>query len=37
MLAQTLFGAGFENLLVSGTASPDWGETRWAVRAGGPA
>ena len=37
MLAQTLFGAGFENLLVYRDGFPDWVKRGGAVRAGGPA
>ncbi len=37
MLAQTLFGAGFENLLVYRDGFPDWVERGGAVRTGGPA
>lgn len=37
MLAQTLFGAGFENLLVYRDGFPDWVGRGGAVRTGGPA
>lgn len=37
MLAQTLFGAGFENLLVYRDGFPDWIKRGGAVRTGGPA
>jgi len=37
MLAQALFGAGFENLLVYRDGFPDWVKRGGAVRAGGPA
>lgn len=37
MLAQTLFGAGFENLLVYRDGFPDWVKRGGAVRTGGPA
>jgi len=37
MLAQTLFGAGFENLLVYRDGYPDWVKRGGAVRTGGPA
>lgn len=37
MLAQTLFGAGFENLLVYRDGFPDWVKRGGPVRAGGPA
>jgi rhodanese-related sulfurtransferase len=37
MLAQTLFGAGFENLLVYRDGFPDWVKRGGAVRVGGPA
>jgi len=37
MLAQALFGAGFENLLVYRDGFPDWLRRGGAVRAGGPA
>jgi rhodanese-related sulfurtransferase len=36
MLAQTLFGAGFENLLVYRDGFPDWVARGGAVSAGGP-
>jgi rhodanese-related sulfurtransferase len=36
MLAQTLFGAGFENLLVYRDGFPDWVKRGGAVSAGGP-
>lgn len=36
MLAQTLFGAGFENLLVYRDGFPDWVKRGGAVRTGGP-
>jgi hypothetical protein len=35
MLAQTLFGAGFENLLVYRDGFPDWVRRGGAVGAGG--
>lgn len=37
MLAQTLFGAGFENLLVYRDGFPDWTRRGGAVATGGPA
>ncbi|MBK6407093.1 MAG: rhodanese-like domain-containing protein [Holophagales bacterium] len=37
MLAQTLFGAGFENLLVYRDGFPDWVKRGGAARTGGPA
>lgn len=37
MLAQTLFGAGFENLLVYRDGFPDWVKRGGPARAGGPA
>jgi rhodanese-related sulfurtransferase len=37
MLAQTLFGAGFENLLVYRDGFPDWVKRGGVVRTGGPA
>ncbi|MBI5441295.1 MAG: hypothetical protein HY900_08810 [Deltaproteobacteria bacterium] len=37
MLAQSLFGAGFENLLVYRDGFPDWVRRGGAVQAGGPA
>lgn len=37
MLAQTLFGAGFENLLVYRDGFPDWLKRGGAARTGGPA
>lgn len=36
MLAQTLFGAGFENLLVYRDGFPDWARRGGAVATGGP-
>jgi hypothetical protein len=36
MLAQALFGAGFENLLVYRDGLPDWIARGGAVAAGGP-
>jgi rhodanese-related sulfurtransferase len=37
MLAQTLFGAGFENLLVYRDGFPDWVKRDGTIRTGGPA
>lgn len=37
MLAQTLFGAGFENLLIYRDGFPDWVKRGGAARTGGPA